>query len=332
MPIVTSDLKLYRAETVSDGATNGGRMSANEIASGALKNVFPSVGDTERAAGSTKLRKVFVKVANDDDLTFQNPAFYLDRFTAGDDRVTFFLGTPFDTENDIDTGARKFGCGSLDQSVSPGATEIDVLVEDGPSQPFQDGDRIRITDLTDIDDLTGNEEYVLIDGAPSVAGDVITLTLASALQNGYSSADTRVMNAPETPDVAALIDYVSVISTGGTFDPVNLLPDAIGGIDQHFTLTFTSATVFNIVGDTLGSVGSGNIGSGASPVNADFTKPYFVMESAGFGGTFQAGDMIEFDTISASQGIWFERIVPVAASALTLNEAVFVADGETENA
>ncbi|MBF0171737.1 MAG: hypothetical protein HQK87_11755, partial [Nitrospinae bacterium] len=73
MPIQSSELRFYKSATVSDASSNGGRMSANEIPDGVKNNVWPDVPQGERLAGSTKFRKVFFKVANDDDIRLINP-------------------------------------------------------------------------------------------------------------------------------------------------------------------------------------------------------------------------------------------------------------------
>lgn len=329
MPIIQAELKLYKAQTINDGGTNGGRMSANEITSGAMANVFPTVGEAERAAGSTKYRKVFMKVANDDDLTLLNPQVFLDNFTPGDDRVEFFAGNQTNTQSAITGSETKYGCGKLDQNVSAGAASVDVLVEDGATQFFQNGQTIRITDKTDVDDVGGNEEYVVISTTPSVVGNIVTLTFAPVLQNGYSSSLGRVMNVYEPSDVVSSFDTVNVTSASGTFDENYLFADNIGTVEQDWTITFSNATTFTISGDTVGSVGGGNIGSGASPSNTDFSKPYFVIQAAAFGGTFTNGDTITFSTRPASVPVWLRRIVPAGAANLTVNEAVLAISGET---
>jgi hypothetical protein len=55
------------------------------------------------------------------------------------------------------------------------------------------------------------------------------------------------------------------------------------------------------------------------------------MQSAGFGGTFLAGDLITFTTHPAAVPIWLRRDVPAGAANLTTNEAVIVLDGETSS-
>jgi hypothetical protein len=327
MSVQADEILYYKSLVVSDAAGNGGRMSANEIVDGAARNVFNTVGESERTAGSTKYRKVFIKVANDDDLPGSEPKVVLDRYTLGDDIVTFIPGTQTDVQSAI--AGTQYGAGKLDANVVATATTLDILVEDGTNHTFVNGASIRISDMADVQ-ASGNEEFVTISGAPSVLGDVVSITFTPALANNYSASNTYVQRVYTPPaDVEATIDNVVVTSAAGTFDDDFLLPDAIGGIEDVITATFTSATAFTLVGAVAGALGVGSVGAGAAPVNADFGKPRFVIQSAGFGGTFVAGNTIVFQTHPAAVPIWLKRLVPAGAGPFTANECVLALICET---
>ena len=95
MSIVDSELKMFKSAVVTDDTTNGGILDNNaQCVSGVLNNVWPSVFKAERTAGSTKYRKTFLKIDNDDDETLYNPQIWMDMVTQGDDWLTFsLLGT-----------------------------------------------------------------------------------------------------------------------------------------------------------------------------------------------------------------------------------------------
>jgi hypothetical protein len=189
--------------------------------------------------------------------------------------------------------------------------------------------------MADID-ATGNEEIVLLDAAPSAAGDVITLSFTPALSNGYTDTATRVASILDVDD--ALGDLITsyntftVASVGtGDYDdttyPITL--DSIATVYEAWTLNFTSATAFDVVGDTLGVVGAGNVSGGAAPTNADFGAPYFTLPSTGFSGTWQSGDTISFTTVPQAVPLWLKRIVPAGAASTANNKAIIVMDGES---
>lgn len=343
MTILSSELLMLKSNTVDDSAANGGRMDNNSsVVSGVLNNVWPSVFKAERSAGSTKYRKTFLKVANDDDDTLFNPQVWLDRRTPADDWVLFFAGTQTDTQNDI-TGAEDcYGCGALQANVVSGGGSVVVTVEDATlatgaaDEIFRDGDSIRITNKDAPDSGTGTEEDHVINGVPTVSGNDVTITLTGTLANDYNTDDntygTRVMSLMEPSDIVGSFDsFVDTSAGDGAYDDAGypVLIDNIGTIDQTVTITFTGATTFTAVSDVAGvTLSGGSTGTDYAPSNPDVTKPYFTLESGGWSGTWASGDTVVFHTVPASLPFWQKRVVPAGAASLTGNRAVLVVSGE----
>ena len=328
--IVSAELKLYRSLVVNDGPTNGGRMSASEIPSGVMANLFPIVQETERVSGSTKYRKVFAKVANDENLTLYQSKLYLDKITPGQDIITFFPATQTDAQSAITGNERQYGGALLNTGTGAGASTLPVFVEDPAKPVFVVGDVIRITDKATVD-AVGAEEFSTVGSVSAPAGNVVSLGITTLLVNSYSSG-SRVMSVyrPSGNDVKATITNLAVSTADdGDYALASLLPDAIGGIEQTWTLTFASGTAFNIAGDTVGALGSGNISAGIAPNNTSFGKPYFVMPPAGFTGFFTAGDTIVFNTHPAAVPLWMKRVVPVNCPVAADNRATLVFDGDS---
>ena len=69
------------------------------------------------------------------------------------------------------------------------------------------------------------------------------------------------------------------------------------------------------LGDMVGALGTGNLSADLEPVNSDFSRPYFTLRSAGFSGSFVAGDSIIFQTHPTAMPLWLKEIVPKGASA-----------------
>lgn len=330
MAIQQSELKFYKSKVVNDTSANGGAMSSSQIASGAVGNLFPPVSQAERVAGVTRHRKLFCKVANDADLTLNNAGVFVENYTPGDDRITIFAATQTDTQSGITGSERKYGCGKLDANVIAGATSITVLVEQGATVIFVNGDTIRISDKADIN-AAGNEEDAVISGVPSVAGDVVTITLAAGLANGYSASNTRVASVMAAGDVIGAVSGWAETSAAGTYDEATypVVVDSIGGVQDTFTLTFTSATAFNIAGAAEGSLGSGTISGDTAPNNATFGKPYWTLQSEGFGGTWATGDTIVFTTSPAAAPVWVRQVVPAGADSISVNVPFVALRGES---
>lgn len=330
MTILSSELKAFYPATISDAAGNGGRISFNAITSAALQNVFPHVFRAERLAGSTKHRKIFYRAANDADETLFAPSLRLHAPTAGGDYVYFRVGSQRNTQGDLTGYERKYGVGMLKTTVTAGGTTLVVTVEAAAlTGIFQDGDTICITDKA-TPSGTGNEEELTISGTPTVSGLDVTITTTTALSNGYTAALTFVASVYSPGDLVATVD--NWVETGaGTYDestsPVVL--DHIGTAEQTWTLTFTDATNYTVVGDTVGSVGSGTVGADFAPINSAVSKPYFTLRSSGWGGTWAAGNTIVFQTHPNAIPIWETRVVPANCPSMAGNGITSVFEGET---
>jgi hypothetical protein len=332
MTILAAELKAYYPATISDASGNGGRISFNPVTSSALQNVFPHVFRAERLAGSTKHRKLFFRAANDADETLYAPSLRLHAPTPGADYVYFRVGTQRNTQGDLTGSERKYGVGTLKTTVTAGGSSITVTVENSAlTGIFQNGDKIRITDKA-TPTGSGNEEELTISGAPSVSGSDVTITISGTLANGYTAGLTYVASTyyPGS-DLVATVDNWAETTATGTYNestyPLGL--DHIGTAEQTWTLTFTDATNFTVVGDTIGSVGSGTIGADFAPTNSAVSKPYFTLHSEGWGGTWALNNTIVFQTHPNAIPIWETRVVPASAASMAGNGITAVFEGET---
>lgn len=330
MSIVSTELILRAAATNNDTASNGGRMSPIAIVSGVKNNVWPDVPQAERTSGSTKYRKVFWHIANDDDLAMVRPRCFVETPSPGDDSVMFFPGTQTNTQTSITGSERCYGAGLLNAGASAGATSLQVLTEKASYNVFRSGDIVRVSNKATVDDTGGTEEYVTVSGSPSYVGDVATIVFTPALQHSYLATVTKVSSVYELASCSGTVSGWTETGSGtyneGSY-PVKV--DSIGGIQQTWTLTFTSASSFSVVGDTLGLVGTGNVSSNLQPTNADFAKPYFVMEAAGWGGSWTTGNTVVFTTNPASIPLWEKRVIPAGANSLSGDKVVMGLDGES---
>jgi hypothetical protein len=331
MPIIDSnELKVFRAANQSDLSTNGGRMSTTALTSGVLGALFPNVGDAERTAGSTKYRKGFFKIDHNGPEALLDCRLYQDKNTVGDDRIVFFIGTFTDTQANITGSERKYGCGNLGVTANSGATSLSVTVETGTTGIYQNGDTIRITNKASIG-ASGDEEFLTISNVSQVS-DTVTMDISPALSYTFSNTNTRVASVYAPGNLKAeLSGTVSVVSTAGTFDNNNypIVFNDKSTVYDTWTLTFTSATNFNIVGSHTGSVGTGTVSGGASPTNPAFALPYFTIPSGSFGGTFATNDTVVFTSKPAAIPVWLRRVVPAGAGTAASSTATIAIEGGT---
>lgn len=332
--MLDSDIKSYHAAEVSSALTNGGRMSANQIISGVENNVFPHVSRAERLAGSVLHRKIFTKAADDTDGTMLNTWVWAERYLDAADWHVMFLGTQTDTQADITGSERKYGFAFLKNAITAGASTFTVTVHDaslasGTDAIFQNGDKVRLSDMA-TPTGTGNEEFLTISGTPTVANTVeVTITVAETIANSYAAfvatgpSGAFVVSYIVQGDIACSVANFTVTSAGsGAYDSGSypVVTDNIGTVEDSVTVSFTDATHFTVTGSSGINYGSGVIGTDFSPTNADFTKPYFTLETAGFSGTWAWGDTITFDTHPAAFAKWLRRTVPASCPSLANNK------------
>jgi hypothetical protein len=140
---------------------------------------------------------------------------------------------------------------------------------------------------------------------------------------------TNVCMCVSVGDVGCAYNTVVKTSTSGTFTAANnlkLFP--VGTRDESWTLLFSSSTAFSITGAYIGNVaGSYNINGVARPANG--SSYYFEIATGAWGGTFQAGDTVTFNTVSASKSVWIKETVPAACSPHLANSVDIGVSGDT---
>jgi len=308
MTIASEELKLYLASS--------GRISSTEVVDSVKNGLFRNVTEAEQAAGITITEKAFFKVANDADTQAVNARTFIADITPSDGRAILYDATQRDTT----PIGRKYGAGRLNADVSAAAISIVVDAETGAGADliYQVGDEIYINDGT-------NNEFAIVYSIVW-STDEATIGLTVGLENGYSAATpTTVSSCIESVSIECSTDNWVETSTSGTYDETGspITNDNLGGIEQTWTLTFTSTTDFSVVGDVIGSAGSGTIAGDFSPSNADFAKPYFTLLAAGWGGSWVVSDTIVFQTHPAAQPFFCDLIIAAGAAAYSNDDIQF---------
>lgn len=332
MTIAESEIGFYLSSEVSSASTNGGRVSKNLIISNILNNVWPHVLKAEREAGGTLYRKLFLRNMNASNEVLASAQIWNDMPTPGGDYIVLFAGTQRDTQASITGSERQYGAGLLDEDVSSGNIVKVDIGNTAIQSIFQDGDQIRITDKALASDVSGNEQTLTINGAPTLSGTVLTITVLETIGFSFLALNTKVHSIYDFGDVVAGSDNYSVTSSAGTFDDTNYpaLVDNVGTLEETITCQFVNATQYTVTSDIRGSLGSGNITTDFTSLNADMSNATaFVIEAGAFGGTFAQNDTVVFQTHPAAAPFWLKRVVPALTSSLSGNKNVTVGMGES---
>lgn len=324
MTLSSNDLRLFRSQTVSDSASNGGRLGNTEIGGGITGNLFPDAMEAERLAGSATYRKLFVCNRNPTDAPAHGGQVFMENHTPASDEIFLFAGTQTNTQQDLTGSEALYGVGQLNADASAGATSITVAVHDWAGHPiFRNGALLRISDKASID-AAGNTHFVEVHPTTAItaAGNVVTLPLASHLPAGFESASTRVASVLPVGDLVPAIANWIETTASGTYNEGLAVGTNRGTIEQNWTLTFTSASAYTVVGDTLGSVGSGTVAADFAPNHVQAGAAYFRLPAAGWGGIWAPGDTITFRTRPAAAPVWALRHIPPLTAPLAGNKAV----------
>ncbi len=312
------DIVLMKSVTISDAAANGGRQSFMQVTSNVLNNLFPNVTQTERTAGNTRYRKFFQRNKEGTGETAVNSRVWISQRSTGGGYYRLKAGTDTDVQTDAEGYSDFLGTGYLTQPLAADATTMEALFD--TNDGVYDGSRIRLTDNS------GGEEFLTIAGSGGVTwnGNTATIVVTSVVRSTYpASQNSLVSGVIDLGDlVAATSDWVET-SVSGTYDESTypLTVNNVGTIDDTWTLTFTGATTFTVVGTNTGSVGSGSTAGNFSPINTlvgtgDY---YFILLAAGWGGTWTTGDTVTFTTAHSSGGLWIKEVTPAGTASYTNN-------------
>ena len=330
--MLNSNLLFYHALNRTNTSACGGRMSATQIISGVLQNVFPHVFSAERLAGNTIIRKLFAKVADDDDGTLYAPAFCIDGNTLGDDWCYLWAGTQRDTAADITGSERFYGGGLSTTGLIAGKTQtVTVDIKSNTMAAcIQNGDKIRITNKATPDSTTGTVQWVTVSGAPTVVDNLLTLTFTEHLADSYAIG-AKISSIYQPGDLKTSLGTISKTSAAGTYDDTNhpWVLDNIGSTDEDIAIAFTdNAGNFTVTGDSLGLLGSGNISTDFVVTNANFGKPRLTIPAGFWTGTWATGDTLSRTIHPAAFAGWEKKVTPAGASSMSNNRVTLVWSGE----
>lgn len=331
MAVLQSELVIDKSTTVNDTSSNGGYRSYNEVARSSSQNFFPSVFEAMRTSGGSTLRFGYVCNQNLNMEAAQNTKIWVDNETDADDYVYFVVKDQGDTQADITGTEQLYSVANLSTDATAGDSVLVVTFPTTSSadtwnraltSSIADGANIRVTNKQYPDSVSGTTEFKNVSGTPVVAGDQVTITLATALENSYTVAEgARVSLVYEAGTIVATHEDPIITSAGGSMDlnAVALELDNKGTIEETWTITFQDANNFTVSGARTGAITSGSRGSDYAPTNPDSSTPYLTILSGSWGGAYVNGDMVVITTHDSSENCAFNRVVPPGSGVFGTN-------------
>lgn len=316
MTITPAQLIPFYSEVVSDDNTCGGRISFNAITSGAPGCTFPHVFKSKRQAGNTAYpdcRKIFYRNCNPSGEVAYAPGLFLFRPNPSSAWVYKVIGTQRNTRANLTGAEARYGSGLLATAVLVNATVLVVNVKHADlTSCFAVGRPIRISDKALASSTTGNEEE-FTPSAVSVAGLQVTITIpAPGVANPYSAGATVFSVYYPGTECQCVVDNYSE-SGGNLYDETTfpVLGDNIGTAEQTWTIARISDTQFSCVGDTIGALATGTVGSNYAPLNPANNYPYFTLRTAGWlASTLPVGYSLSFQTHPPAIPVFEFRTIP----------------------
>lgn len=80
-------------------------------------------------------------------------------------------------------------------------------------------------------------------------------------------------------------------------------------IEERWALVFTSATSFNIIGQTVGQIGTGSTTTLTAPINPMTGYPYFTIPAAAWGTGWSANNVVRINTAAAKYPVWIGNAI-----------------------
>lgn len=97
MAVTAANFKIYKSAVWDDTATNGGAITATEIASSGDQVIFDDVSDAERSSGDTEYKKIFFKNLSPND-TVSIKCWIETPYTATNETISIVAGIGSDAQ------------------------------------------------------------------------------------------------------------------------------------------------------------------------------------------------------------------------------------------
>lgn len=153
-----------------------------------------------------------------------------------------------------------------------------------------------------------------------------TLTLSKRLTHNFPLEGTLVSNAVVYGTLYArtsipfdqqtwtnvwsesLIGSSVVAQYNATQYPIQV--DNQSCIQERWAVIFTTASLFNVIGEHVGQIMTGgSISSHTAPVNPNTNLPFFTIPATGWGNGWAAGNVLRFNTVGAHAPTWIIQAI-----------------------
>ena len=82
-----------------------------------------------------------------------------------------------------------------------------------------------------------------------------------------------------------------------------------GALTERWAIRFTNTTAFEVLGEHVGVIATGNTTTDLAPINPATGAPYFTLRALGWGAGWAAGNVLRLNTVGAEMPLWCVRTV-----------------------
>lgn len=153
--------------------------------------------------------------------------------------------------------------------------------------------------------------------------------ISSALVAGDVFARTSTVFDQQSWDGTFKDALVGNAATG-TYNVVQYPIDVTnrGALTERWVVRFTNSTSFEVIGENVGLIATGNTSADCTPINPATNAPYFTLKAAGWGGGWATGNVLRINTIGAMFPVWVVRTVQQGPETVTDDSFTLLVRGD----
>lgn len=129
-----------------------------------------------------------------------------------------------------------------------------------------------------------------------IAGDLFARVSTIFDQASWNNTWTdSVVGTPATPTFNST-QYPIAVTNRGT-------------LTERWIVRFTGSTSFEVIGENVGVIATGNTSADCAPNNPATSVPYFSIPALGWGTGWSTGNVLRFNTVAAGFPVWVVRTI-----------------------
>lgn len=142
------------------------------------------------------------------------------------------------------------------------------------------------------------------------AGSMVASVLRLGEPNGSLDLVARVSNLfDQAAWTSVWSDVLIGSAASGTYNDTDYPLEVTNAdaITERWVIRFTSATGFELIGETVGVIATGSTAADLAPINPRTGQPYARIRKEGWGGGWATNNAVRFNTIGGLAPVWFAR-------------------------